>query len=138
MRTTTSCTWSSSNWTTKSTSRWRRSKWISSILGHLLIRLLLTLTTKILIILLKLGCSTRRWIKLNILSTIYNTCWSLSSFSSSLINIFWLIINLLLLSCLIYSFCKIYTWDSSLFLIYKFINKIIYGIIITACKQSRF
>lgn len=137
MRTTTSCACSYSYWTTKSTSGRCRSKWISCILSHLLIRLLLTLTTKILIIMLKLGGSARSRIKLNILSTIYNSCWSLSSFSSCLIYIFWLNINLLLFSCWIYSFCKIYTWDSSLFLIYKFINKIIYGIIITACKQSR-
>ena len=92
--TTSSRAWSTSSWTSKSTSRWCWSKRITSILSWLWIRLFLTLPSKILIILLEHRSSTRRWIKLEILSCIYYHRWSLSTLSRRLINILWLIINL--------------------------------------------
>lgn len=132
--TTSSSAWSASCWTSKSTSRWCRSKGITFILRRLWIRLFLTLPSKILIILLEHCGSTRCRVKLEILSSIYSSRWSLSSFSSCLINILWLIINL---------FKRWIHWphntrNSSLFLIDKFINKIIYRMVITTCKQSWF
>jgi hypothetical protein len=125
---------STSSWTSKSASRWCWSKRITSILSSLWIRLFLTLSSKILIILLKHRSSTRRWVKLEILSSIYYHRWSLCSFSSCLINILWLIIDLF--KRCIHSFHD--TGNSSLFLVDKFINKIIYGMVITTCKQSWF